>query len=59
MRRFAQRRLRWSKTCSARPEPLDWEKAVSTALGSAREAFLGILILSLFVSTDISREIKV
>jgi hypothetical protein len=44
------------KTCSARLEPLDLEKTFSTVLGSA---FLGILILYLFVSTDISREIQV
>jgi hypothetical protein len=55
MRRFAQSRLRFSKTCSARPEPLDLEKAFSTVLGSV---FLRILILYLFVSTDISREIQ-
>ena len=59
MRRFAQSRLRLSKTCSARPEPLDLKKAVSAAFGSAREAFLGILILYLSVSTDVSREIQV
>jgi tetratricopeptide (TPR) repeat protein len=47
-----------SKTCSARPEPLDLKKAVSAAFGSAREAFLGILILYLSVSTDVSREIQ-
>ena len=59
MRRFAQSRLRLSKTCSARPEPLDLKKAVSAAFRSAREAFLGILILHLSVSTDVSREIQV
>ena len=59
MRRFAQSRLRLSKTCSARPEPLDLKKAVSAAFGSAREAFLGIIILYLSVSTDVSREIQV
>jgi tetratricopeptide (TPR) repeat protein len=58
MRRFAQSRLLLSKTCSARPEPLDLKKAVSAAFGSAREAFLGILILYLSVSTDVSREIQ-
>jgi hypothetical protein len=57
MRRFAQSRLRFSKICSARPEPLDLEKAFSTVSCSV---FLGILILYLFVSTDISprREIQ-
>ena len=59
MRRFAQSRLRLSKTCSARPEPLDLKKAVSAAFRSAREAFLGFLILHLSVSTDVSREIQV
>ena len=59
MRRFAQSRLRLSKTCSARPEPLDLKKAVSAAFGSAREAFLGFIILYLSVSTDVSREIQV